>query len=145
MQLPTSPPIDPALNGFTFILTDSSGTVLFSRFVPPGLAPSSSAPGWKVTATTFQFKDKNGTLAGGVNKVQVKPSLHVSGLLSIKILAKAGAFQTSHTVPTFRLILIPGDGTTAANGQCATRAFNPASGPAPLCQFKTAFDRLQCK
>jgi hypothetical protein len=138
-----SPAINPAANGFTFIVTTPSGTVLFSRFVPPGLSPGGSTPGWRVGATSWTYKDAAGTAVPGVNKISVKQTS--PGNLKVKVLGKVGAYQVPQAMPNVTLILIPGDSTTAANGQCAVREFSPLNGPPPACEFKAAFDRFKCK
>lgn len=131
-----APPIDPAANGFTITVTDLAGTILFSRFVPPGAA-------WRTTLTRWKFKDSTASLAAGINQVKVTKT--PSGSLKVKVIGKAGAFQIPQSTSSVRVILTAGGPAQAAIGQCATVSFNPPAGPAPLCQFLKVFDRVRCK
>ena len=137
-----APPIDPVAHGFTLTATDANNAVLFTRFVPPGASSGGSAPGWRASSSGWRFKDGGATLAPGIS--QVKVTQRGPGLMKIKIVGRNGAFEVPQSVTTLHLILTMGGPGEAALGQCATVAFSPASGPAPLCKFLSAFDRLKC-
>ena len=57
-----SPIIDLSLHGFTInVLDTNTGASLFSRFVPPGLTPGGTAPGWHIGGSGWKYNDKAGT------------------------------------------------------------------------------------
>ncbi len=137
-----SPVIDPALHGFTFSVLDPTGTVLVSRYVPGGLS-SGGAPGWRIGGSGWKYKDTSGTAAGGINKVIIKQ--RGLGQLKFKVLGRGGAFQVPPSSPSVTVLVIPGDSSTAAAGQCAERVFNPDGGSPPTCRFLANNDRVKCK
>ena len=133
------PAIDPSAHGFTLTVTDLDGTVLLTRFVPPG----AGTPGWKSVARGWKFGDKNGTLAAGITKVKV--SEQALGLMKLKVVGRAGDFQIPDTVPSVRVIVTMGGAAEAAIGQCATVTFNPSGSAPPTCKFLSSADRLKCR
>lgn len=138
-----SPPIDPAAHGFTLSVYAANGTTLFSRYVPPGLATGGGAPGWTVRTGRWKFKDKSGSLAAGITKVDVKQ--RAPGLLTFKVLGKHGAFQVPQGNNFVRMVITPGDAGSAAAGQCASVTFGSLIDPPPRCQFLAAYNRYKCR
>ncbi|MEO8603543.1 MAG: metallophosphoesterase [bacterium] len=138
-----SPIIDPASHGFTLTVLDSSGNLLFERYVPAGLVPSPGQPGWRLGHNSWTYKDKAGTIAAGIRKVTVKQ--RVPGQLTFKVTGKDGLFAVPPSSPFLTLIITPGDSSTAANNQCATRTFNPPSGAAPKCDLLAGGKRVRCR
>jgi hypothetical protein len=145
MQLTVfAPAIDPSVHGLTLTVVDrTTGAILVSKFVPPGLTPGGSAPGWRVSPTSWKFKDNTGTLAGGINKVKI--SQRAPGLLSFKVKGKNGAFQIPPPETALRLIVTMGGANEAAVGQCGQIDFNAFDDPPPHCAFLSVFDRLKCR
>jgi len=137
-----SPVIDPALRGFSFSILDPSGAVLLTRSVPGGLS-SGGAPGWRIGGSGWKYKDTDGTVAAGITKVIVKQ--RGPGQLKFKVLGRGNAFQLPPSSPSVTLLVIPGDSTSAAAGQCAERVFNADGGMLPTCRFLASNDRVKCK
>jgi hypothetical protein len=149
MQLPTLvPAIDPVSNGFQLIVSDQNGMEIFSRTVPPGASAGGSAPGWSVNSsgTRWKFKDRNGSLAGGITKVQIT-RLHSAStdVFSVKVTGKDGAFQVGSGDLPVQVEVILGGTPQQAAGQCATVVFNPSSGPNPSCTRSSSGNRLSCR
>lgn len=138
-----SPIIDLALHGFTVTVLDQAGATIFSRFVPPGLSSGGTTPGWRIGGSGWKFKDLGATLAAGINKVGV--SQGAPGQLKFKVIGRSGAFHVPPSSPSVTLLVVAGDATNAAAGQCAQRLFNPDGGPAPTCRFLSGGDRVKCK
>ena len=61
------------------------------------------------------------------------------------MLGRDSAFQVPPTSPSLTVLVIAGDATNAANGQCAEGIFNADGGPAPTCRFLAGNDRVKCK
>jgi hypothetical protein len=149
MQLLTLiPDVDPLSNGFELKVSDQGGTEIFSRIVPPGASAGGSAPGWRVNTagTRWTFRDKTGTLAGGITKVQVTrvPSASVD-VFKIKVTGKGGDFQVDSGEVPVQVELILGGSVQQASGQCATLAFNPNNGARPSCRLSSNGNRLSCR
>ena len=130
LQLPSLiPTIDPIANGFTFAILDrATDQLLVTRTVPGG----AGEPGWSGSAPRWKFKDRDGALAGGVIKAQVKDrSSRTPGLFQFRVLGKDADF----TLPTdnLELVVILGGTTQGAGGQCARLDFNPGGTPDPAC------------
>lgn len=138
-----SPAIDPSVHGFTLTVFGANGATLFSRYVPAGLSPGAGAPGWRAKPGKWKFKDQAGSLAAGITKVDVKE--RAPGLLTFKVLGKANAFQVPQANSFVQMLITPGDATTAAAGQCATRTFGNAIAPPPRCQFLASYNRYKCR
>ncbi len=142
------PAIDPVNNGFTFELIDSTtSTTLVTRFVPPGATPGGSIPGWKVNnaGTKWVFKDRDNVLGLGIKRVVVKDrSSKTPGLFKVVVKGKNGNFQIMQE--DLELVLTLGGAAQTAANQCATRDFNPSTGPAPKCELRGTGNRtLKCK
>ncbi|MDX2170604.1 MAG: metallophosphoesterase, partial [Deltaproteobacteria bacterium] len=138
-----APAVDPAAHGFTLTVYAANGTTLFSRYVPAGLSPSPSAAGWKARTGKWKFKDKSGSLAGGITNVDVKQ--RAPGLFTFKVLGKAGAFQVPQVNSYVSMVIVPGDAATAAAGQCASRTFGSLIDPPPHCGFLASYNRYKCR
>jgi YVTN family beta-propeller protein len=138
-----SPAIDPVANGLRLTVRDQNGATIFVRDVPPGLAPSSSAPGWKESSsgTRYKFKDKDGTLAGGITKVILVDRSNVApGRFKVKVIGKNGNFRVqSNQTPVELEIVLGGDSELAAD-QCAAVDFG-----ALQCSFNASGNSLKCK
>ncbi len=145
--VPLSPAMDPIANGFSFALYDSSGTEMFSRTVPGGAAAANDAPGWRINRshTKWVFKDRSGTLAGGVNRVTISDKSGTSGtpgLFSFNVKGGGADFQVD--IPTLppTLLVTMGGTTPLDNSQCATAVFG-LSGVAPVCTSTATYVRCR--
>lgn len=139
-----SPIIDLSLHGFTITILDAvTGSTVFSRYVPPGLTPGGTAPGWRIGGSGWKFTDKSGNAAGGITKVIVKQ--RGPGQLKFKVLGRDDNFQIAPSSTSLTVLVIAGGSAEAANGQCATGTFNATGGPAPTCAFLANNDRVKCK
>jgi DNA-binding beta-propeller fold protein YncE len=140
------PAIDPVANGFTFAVTDALGKVVFSRTVPVGLAPKTTAPGWHRNSrnTRWTFHDPSGTLAGGITSVvvSVRPNI-APGVFSFTVKG-TGAFQLLPGQVPAQLVAVFGTGPQDAAGQCGTRLFNPDTAPTPSCKLNLGGDLVSC-
>ena len=138
-----SPAIDPITDGFRFLVDDTNGLPLYSRTVPGGAPTTKGAPGWTVNSagTKWTFKDRLGTVADHVIKVTVSDlSSRTPGLYKFKVTGRGGDFQVRPGADPVYVVVLLG-----AAGQCASYAFNGASGPAPLCQFSANGKTLNCR
>ncbi len=139
-----TPPINPAANGFTIDILDAGGSTLVSRFVPPGLTPGGSAPGWTANSggTRWIFKDRNNALGLGISKVVVK--YKSSGSFKVVVKGKDGNFQVMQE--DVAMVFTLGGAAQQAADHCASRDFNPSSGPDPSCELSgTGNKTLKCK
>jgi hypothetical protein len=136
-------PIDPTVSGFSFRVDDDSGQPLYSRHVPGGLA-SPSSPGWKANnrGTRWTFRDRTGSLAGGVIRVTIADlSARTPGLHRFSLTAKNSDFQVALNEVPVRLLA---QFANAAD-QCGRRSFNPAGGATPACSFNPRGTVLNCR
>jgi sugar lactone lactonase YvrE len=131
------PPIDLAANGFRLVLRNAGRAVIFSRDVPAGAAPSGSAPGWKAGASGFRFKDKTGSLAGGIRKVILADR---SSRFKLKVLGMDADFQIQPGQEPVQVEVVLGGAEQQAAGQCATVAFGPTR-----CGFSSSGNTFSCK
>jgi YVTN family beta-propeller protein len=142
-----TPAIDPLANGFTIHILDASNNTLVTRFVPPGASPGGGVPGWKANkaGTRWTFKDRDDALGLGISKVVVKDlSKRTPGLFKVVVKGKNANFQVMQE--DLELVLTLGGAAQQAANQCATRDFNPSSGPDPSCELKGTGNRtLKCK
>ncbi len=67
------------------------------------------------------------------------------GLVTFKVLGKANAFQVPQANAHVQMLITPGDASTAAAGQCASRTFGNAIAPPPRCQFLASYNRYKCR
>lgn len=140
------PAIDPIANGFSFTVFDPSGALLFSRHIPPGAAPDSSSPGWKVNSahTHWVFHDSDGTVAPGIIRVTIATSPNTPELFKVNVVGKNGQFHMLPTQIPVQLIIVLGGDAQGIAGQCGTFAFNQAFEPPPMCQF-VGFADVRCQ
>jgi hypothetical protein len=144
MQLTVlSPPIDPSVNGLTLYVTDPDGTILLSRFVPPGLSSGSSAPGWRGSSGHWSYSDPAATQAPGIKKAKL--TQRIPGQLSFKFIGREGDFQVPQSTTSVRLVVVAGGNAQAAAGQCGQVTFSASAGSPPSCEFMMGFDRLKCQ
>ena len=134
-----TPAIDPVGNGFTIQLRDrSTGDAVITRFVPPGI----SEPGWSGVAPTWKFIDRDGVLAGGINKVVLKDrSSRTPGLFQFRLRGKDDDFLVA--TDNLELVVVLGGQTQVGAGQCGSLSFNPGGTPDPACEVKGT--SLQCR
>jgi hypothetical protein len=149
MQLPTLiPAIDPLSNGFKLIVSDQNGDEIFSRTIPPGASAGGGAPGWSASSsgTRWKFKDSDGTLAGGITKVQVARVHSASvDVFRVKVTGKDGDFRVESGEIPVQVEVVLGGSVQQSAGQCATVAFNPSSGANPSCKLSSSGNRLSCR
>ncbi len=134
-----SPAINPVGNGFTIQLRDrGTGDAVMTRFVPPGI----SEPGWSGVAPTWKFFDRDGVLAGGINKVVLKDrSSRTPGLFQFRLRGKGDDFLVA--TDNLELVVVLGGQTELGAGQCGSLSFNPGGTPDPACEVKGT--SLQCR
>jgi YVTN family beta-propeller protein len=138
-----SPAIDPVADGLTITVYDPNGSTIFTRFIPPGLATSSGASGWRVNSAgnRFKFKDRPGFVAGGINKVILSNRSNISpGLLDLKVTGRDGNFQVGLTQEPVRVEVVFGGAVQQAADQCATVTFTPSQ-----CDFNSTGSSLKCR
>ena len=143
-----APAIDPVANGFNFKVVDPLGGTVFDRRIPPGVPASKGAPGWTVNGkgTQWTYKDTTGSATGGITKVVVTDSTSKTpGLYKFTVAGKKANFQVGTSAAPVRLFVVLGGATQDAAGQCATVAFNDASGPSPKCAFLGGNNVLSCR
>ena len=137
----TVPAIDPLANGLSLRLVDrATDTTILSRVVPPG----AGNPGWSGSAPRWKFIDRQQqTSADGIFKVLVKDrSKRTPGLFQIRIKGRNADFR----VPTdnLELVVVLGDGSEGALGQCGTVAFAPGGVGDPSCELRGGGKSLRC-
>jgi hypothetical protein len=142
-----TPTIDPIANGFQFTIYGQSGAELMSFFVPPGAQPDSQSPGWKVnlSGTRWGFKDRNGDLVPGIQRVNVTHKVNLAqGIFKVTVSGKNTDFTINPAELPLRLDIVLGGVPQAVAGQCATGLFNPETGDRPRCQTRSSGDRVSC-
>jgi YVTN family beta-propeller protein len=143
-----APTIDPIANGFNFKVVDPVGGTVFDRRVPPGAPAGKGAPGWTVnrSGTKWTYKDSSGAATGGITKVVVtNSSSKTPGLYKFTITGKKANFQVGTGEVPVELFIVLGGAAQDAAGQCATIAFNDASGAKPRCAFIGGNNVLNCR
>lgn len=80
MIRPLVPAVDPPANGFTIVVADVTGAVVFTRNIPAGSAPDLHSSGWHVNGphTRWRFYDATATVAGGITSVGVSDQPNVA-------------------------------------------------------------------
>ncbi len=140
--------VDPLTDGFSFTVSDSSGTPIFTRVIPPGAAPTSHDPGWKVNGkgTRWVFKDKTGLVAGGVVRVVViDKTAHQPGLYKIKVVGKRGNFQVDPNDLPLRATAVVDTVDPCLSKLCGQVAFNADGQPRPACAAKNGGKTILCR
>ena len=138
--------IDPLNEGFRFTIKNSSGVVLFTRTVPPGARASRSAPGWAVNTahTQWTFRDRTGTLAGGVTLVIISDKTKTTpGLFKFNVSGSKSNFQVATGNVPVRVAAT--FGAQCGHRPCAVAAFNPPGNPNPACNFSQSGNVLTCR
>ena len=147
LPLPVSPALDPAVYGFNLRVIGADAATLLMRSVPPGLRADNGEPGWKVNkkGDRWDFKDKDGVLAGGITRVTIiDKSKTFPGLVKVRAKGKGLAMQVAESQIPVELVLVPGGGQQSASAQCATRTFNPPAGEKPRCRLRSNGNTLSC-
>jgi DNA-binding beta-propeller fold protein YncE len=136
-----SPAIDPLASGFAFRVNDLNGNLIFARTVPGGALAGPGLPGWKSnrSGTVWKFRDRYGLTAEGVTRVTI--ALHTTGGYRFKLRARGRNFQVLVGQVPVQLVAAFGSGPN----QCAKRAFNPPTGPEPVCKLSTNWNTLKCR
>ena len=140
------PPVNPVTDGVSFTVSDMNGTTIFSRTIPPGAAPTTRSPGWRVLnrqGTHWLFTDRSGTLAGGITQVTIMRSAS-TGLVSFSAGGSKANFQVKPGETPVQLLFVLGGPSQAANRLCATRAFSAPGGTAPICTMARTGTSLSC-
>ena len=145
----TIPRINPIANGFRFAVYDNNGTLLYTRVVPPGLAPSRAAPGWHTNSrvTSWTFRDPSGTLAGGISTVRVRNTSNgaAPNRYSFAVHGKESDFQVQSSETPTQFTVVLGGQVQSDASQCARTAFGPTGGPAPACKLMRNGNVLSCR
>ena len=138
------PAIDPLANGFNFKVVDSVGGTVFDRKIPPGAPAAQGAPGWTVNGagTQWSYKDTTGSSTGGITKVVVTNN---AGLYKFSVSGKKANFQVGTGAAPIGLSVVLGGAAQDTAGQCATVAFNEATGSKPSCKFLGGNNVLTCR
>jgi hypothetical protein len=132
MTVPTSPTIDPSVNGVRVVVTDADGTVAVDATVPGGAT-------WIVRTgarTAWIYRDKLGT-ADGIVKVALK-TVSAPGEIKFLVSAKKGAFALPVGPDVTATLVV--DTPMAITGQCGEATFVD-----PACRIFPANGRLVCK
>jgi F5/8 type C domain len=137
--------LDPAAAGFRFSLNTGDGTAVVARTLPPGLAATSAAPGWRVNgrATRWTYVDRTGTAAPGVTRAVIARSSHDSGRIKFVVTGKGADFQVRPDELPITLTVVFGNDTDEAAGRCGT-AFFPVAG-SPTCRVFKGGATLRCR
>ncbi len=142
-----NPAIDPILTGFTLRIADHDGNVLYQRTIPGGLAENARASGWQANSlrTRFIFRDREGSLGGGVSQLIISDLRSAApGRYAFKLKGR-GDFQVPLEAVPLQLIAVFGSDTQAASGQCGVRTFNPDTGDSPRCQVMRRGSQVRCR
>jgi len=145
---PLSPAIDPIANGFNFKVVDAVGGTIFDRRIPPGAPAAKGSPGWTLNGagTQWTYKDTSGSATGGISKAVVTNSTAVMpGLYKFGVTGKKADFQIRATQAPIGLSVVLGGAAQDTAGQCATVAFNDATGSKPSCKFLGGNNVLSCR
>ncbi|MCW5893446.1 MAG: hypothetical protein KIT14_23270 [bacterium] len=117
MIVPTSPALDPLMNGVRLAVTGAAGTVA-DVALPGGAYDAGTKTGWKVKGggTAWTFSSKAGV--AGITKVAVKKLPVPAGRVKVKVTGKKGAFVAGAGDLPLRATF-----SLDAAGQCGTSAF----------------------
>jgi len=143
-----APPLDPIANGFSFSVTDPNGTAVFERVVPPGLAATRGAPGWRRnrTGTRWTFTDGSGTLASGITRVVISTfPQRAPGRVTFAVRGSRANFQVRPDQIPVQMQVVLGAPAQATLGQCGGRTFNPPGSATPKCTLSRTGATLTCR
>jgi hypothetical protein len=108
--LPTTPTINPAVNGARVLVNDSTGASILDVTVPGGAA-------WKVNGKGTRWRFSNPSGVGGIVKVRISQKGSVPGSLRFSVRGRNGSFTASQTnLPLKGTFVI--DTPLATTGQC---------------------------
>ncbi len=141
-----TPALDFVSNGLRFAIFDHNGILLYKRMVPGGLRTTNRGPGWKLSTSgliaTYHDDD---AVYGGVGRITVRQSSKTPGLVTVRIAAKNEPYRVWLGQEPVQMIIVLGNQTQAANGQCGTRMFNDAAGLKPRCRFTPSGANFSCR
>jgi hypothetical protein len=143
---PLSPAPDPRANGMRFRINDRFGQPLYNRVLPRAAPIANGAPGWTVNkaGTKWTYRDRRGAVAGGVVRATIQQKSQ-PGVYGFSVGGKAANFQIDPAALPLELIVVLGGLDEAAAGQCASIAFNDATGPSPACTLSSSGTTIRCK
>lgn len=143
---PLMPALNPLAEGVRFAIFDNNGSLLWQRVINGGVATSRSDPGWTLSLNghTATYRDPD-QLLGDIVRATVTSSARTPGLLTVKIKGRGGNFQVPSGADPIRLVVVPGNQSRGLSGQCASIAFNPATGIRPRCNGSATGTSLVCR
>ena len=143
--VPTTPTIDPRVNGVRVVVTDATDATIIDATIPPGAYDPVNRVGWKVngSGTTSVYKNTGAVvpLVAGVRKVVVKHSTTEPGLVKFKITAKNVTYVLPTMLPLIGTFIL--DPPYATTNQCGEALF-PGPLP-PLCVWIPPAGSIKCK
>lgn len=146
MLAPAVPAPNPVAEGIRFAVLDRNGNLLWQRIVPGGAATSRSDVGWRLSTgghvATYRDPDR---LQGDIVKATVRSSTRTPGLFTVTIKGKAGDFQIQPGKDPVQLIVVLGNQSRAAMGQCSSLTFNESTSVRPRCEFSRSGSTFVCR
>jgi hypothetical protein len=108
--LPTSPTINPAVNGVRILVNDSTGATVADVVIPGGT-------GWKVNAKGTRWRFSNPAGVDGIVKIRMSLKGSVPGAVRFAVRGRNGSFTANQTnLPLKGTFVI--DQPLATTGQC---------------------------
>jgi hypothetical protein len=140
MIVPTTPPVDPSVQGARLLIEDGLSATVLDVFVPPGAFDAVTGIGWRVSNGGWQYR--NGTGLQGITKLTVRRKPTSPGFVVFSVTGRNGIFPITPAgiPPTFTLIV---EGPLGLHGQCGEASF---AGPVTSsCTFSPTGSTLRCR
>ena len=136
LTVPPGAPLDLAKSGLRLVVRDGGGATTLDVQVPGG--PYDSVSGWLVNGpgTSWSYRDKSGTAARGLRRVQVKRHGITSGDLKVVLFGQDMQFVPPERPITITTALAASEGTAL---YCSEVVLTEDS-----CRFRNQENKLLC-
>ncbi len=147
-DVPSTPTIDPVMNGMRIIISDSAGNQPVDITIPGGAYNTGTKAGWKVNGSNTVWLYKNpGTvipLVNGITKMQLKKQSSPAGTYKFTVKGKNGNYPVNPVnVPLIGALMI--DVPFAMTGQCGEATFTAVPPARPSCVSTSGGKNIKCK
>jgi hypothetical protein len=147
-SVPTSPTIDPVVNGARFLVTDGTGAIPIDITIPGGGYDPVAREGWKVngagTSWTYQNSGMVVPSYNGITKIQIKAVPSTPGKFKVGVKGRNGTYPVNAAnLPLMGTIIV--DVPYATTGQCGEARFPEVPPAKPSCVAASGGHTVRCK
>lgn len=134
------PALDPGADGARVRIEAADGTVRADVFLPPGLAPTAHAPGWRRTVTGRRWVYRNNTgdpALNGIHRLILRDIRRpIPDRIEVTVRGRNGTYPVIDDDEPLRVIVAIGNSTV---GECGEATFEPAE-----CTWRAGRRYLRC-